>query len=158
MTFAEDGLTNFSFLFADVARLYASRLHRNALEVGMTSLQCRLLDVLSRNEGISQARLAQLMDADPMTVVRTLDSIRADTWLERLTDPVDRRANCLYLGAGAVPILGRMWRIADESRQQALAALSSLEREQLINLLARVRGTLLELEKEKETGHEYRSG
>jgi MarR family transcriptional regulator for hemolysin len=158
MTFSEDGLTNFGVLLTDVSALYVSHFHRSAREVGMTPLQCRLLDVLSRNEGISQARLAQLTDIDPMTVTRTLDGIQPGAWIERLPDPGDRRAHRLYLRAAAAPILSRMWKIADQSCRHALAALTRREREQLANLLERVHGTLLGLEPRKEIRHEYRSG
>jgi MarR family transcriptional regulator, transcriptional regulator for hemolysin len=151
MTFADDGLTNFGLLLSDVSELYASHFHRYARELGMTPLQCRLLYVLSRNEGISQARLAQLTDTDPMTVTRALDGIQADSWIERLTDPADRRARRLYLRAAAVPILTQMWKIAEQTRRQVLAALTPLEREQLTNLLERVRSRLLGLEAKKES-------
>jgi hypothetical protein len=39
-----------------------------------------------------------------------------------------------------------MWRIADQARQDALSALSLDEREQLVGLLERVHGVLLQLE------------
>ena len=154
MAFADDELTNFGFLLTDLAALYASHFHRGAREVGMTPLQCRLLDVLSRNEGISQVRLAQLTDIDPMTVTRTLDGIQPGAWIERLPDPDDRRAHRLYLRAAAAPVLSRMWKIADQSCRQTLAALTRGEREQLLNLLERVHGTLVGLEPGKEIRHE----
>jgi MarR family transcriptional regulator, transcriptional regulator for hemolysin len=150
MAFADDDLTNFGFLLTAVSALYVSHFHRGAREVGMTPLQCRLLDVLSRNEGISQVRLAQLTDTDPMTVTRTLDSIQPGAWIERLSDPDDRRAHRLYLRAATAPILTRMWKIADQSRRRALEGLTPREREQLVNLLERVRGRLLGLEARKE--------
>src|ERR1700679_1207968 len=93
--FTEDGPVGFGFLLIDVATRYVSHFHRGAREVGMTPLQCRLLDVLSHNEGISQVRLAQLTDTDQMTVTRTLDSIQPGAWIERLPDPDDRRAHRL---------------------------------------------------------------
>jgi MarR family transcriptional regulator, transcriptional regulator for hemolysin len=150
MAFADDDLTYFGSLLTAVSALYVSHFHRGAREVGMTPLQCRLLDVLSRNEGISQVRLAQLTDTDPMTVTHKLDCIQPGAWIERLSDPDDRRAHRLYLRAAAAPILTRMWKIADQSRRQALEGLSPREREQLVILLERVRGRLLGLEAKKE--------
>src|ERR1700722_941280 len=153
MLFTEDGLADFGFLLTNVATLYVSHFHRAVREVGMTPLQCRLLDALSRNEGISQGRLAQLTDTDPMTVTRTIESIQPGAWSERLPDPADRRAHRLYLGADAAPILSRMWKIADHSCRLALAALTRREREQLVDLLERMHGTLLGLEPKKEIRH-----
>jgi DNA-binding MarR family transcriptional regulator len=87
-----------------------------------------------------------LTDTDPMTLVRTLDRMQQDEWIERRPDPADRRAHQLYLCEAAKPIMNRMWRIADQARQDALSALSLAEREQLVGLLERVHDVLLQLE------------
>jgi MarR family transcriptional regulator, transcriptional regulator for hemolysin len=146
MALATDRLRNFGFLVKDVYRLYAKHFERHASEIGLTLSQCKVLGHLSRNEGISQARLAELTDTDPMTLVRTLDRMQQDEWIERRPDPEDRRAHRLYLREAAKPIMHRMWKLADQARQEALSALSPLEREQLVGLLERVQGALLQLE------------
>jgi DNA-binding MarR family transcriptional regulator len=158
MAFAANRHFSFDLLIAEVSGLYASHFRRNARDLDLTPLQSRLLELLSRNEGISQARLAHLMDTDQMAVVRALDSIQAGKWIERRPDPVDRRAHRLYLRAAAIPFLISMSKIADHSRQQALAALSPLEREHLADLLERVHGTLLGLEPRRETEYGRHSG
>jgi MarR family transcriptional regulator, transcriptional regulator for hemolysin len=141
-----DRLRNFGFLMRDVSRLYASYFQRYARELELTLPQCKVLGHLARNEGISQARLAELSDTDPMTLVRTLDRMQQDQWIERRPDPQDRRAHRLYLKEAAKPIVIRMWKIADQCRQEAMAALSPSERDQLLELLDRVHGTLSALE------------
>jgi MarR family transcriptional regulator, transcriptional regulator for hemolysin len=146
MTVVADRLRNFGFLVKDVYRLYAKHFERHASEIGLTLSQCKVLGHLSRNEGISQARLAELTDTDPMTLVRTLDRMQQDEWIERRPDPEDRRAHRLYLREAARPIMQRMWKLADQARQEALSALSATEREQLVGLLERVQGALLQLE------------
>jgi MarR family transcriptional regulator for hemolysin len=143
---ANERLRNFGFLMRDVSRLYAAHFQRFARELELTLPQCKVLGHLSRNEGISQARLAELSDTDPMTLVRTLDRMQQDQWIERRPDPTDRRAHRLYLREAARPILNRMWKIADQCRQEAMAGLSPEEREQLIALLERVHETLSALE------------
>ena len=149
MVAAADRLRNFGFLVRDVYRLYAKHFERCAREIDLTLPQCKVLGHLSRNEGISQARLAELTDTDPMTLVRTLDRMQQDQWIERRPDPEDRRAHRLYLREAAKPIMARMWKLADQARQEALSALSVAEREQLMDLLERVHGALLQLEPTK---------
>lgn len=146
VTSAADQMRNFGFLMRDVSRLYASYFQRHARELELTLPQCKVLGHLSRNEGVSQARLAELSDTDPMTLVRTLDRMQQDQWIERRPDPSDRRAHRIYLKEAAKPILSRMWKIADQCRQESMAALSSSERDQLIDLLQRVHVTLCTLE------------
>jgi MarR family transcriptional regulator, transcriptional regulator for hemolysin len=145
-TVGNDRLRNFGFLMRDVSRLYAAYFERHAGELELTLAQCKVLGHLSRNEGISQARLAELSDTDPMTLVRTLDRMQQDQWIERRPDPADRRAHRLYLREAAKPVLNRMWKIAEQCRQEAMTALSTAEREQLIEMLERVHSTLSALE------------
>ena len=84
---------SFGFLVHDVARLFARRFNQRALLfLGLTSAQCRVLGYLARNEGINQAGLADLLEIKPMTLVRQLDRMEEDGWIERRPDPGDRRA------------------------------------------------------------------
>ena len=141
-----DDQRNFGFLVRDVSRLCAKRFAHNAHELELTLPQCKVLANLARNEGISQARLADLTETDPMTLVRTLDRMQEDGWIERRPDPTDRRAYRLYLREPARPIVERIWKIAEQTRSEALVVLDSSERELLVNLLERIHGTLLALE------------
>ncbi len=143
---AADSLQNFGFLIRDVSRLSAKNFGRHARELEVTVSQCKVLAYLQRHEGISQTRLAELTETDPMTLVRTLDRMQQDGWIERRADPDDRRAHCLYLLDAARPILQRIWKIADQSRAEALGALSVSEREQLVALLQRVHARLSALD------------
>jgi DNA-binding MarR family transcriptional regulator len=143
---AADSLQNFGFLIRDVSRLSAKNFGRHARELEVTVSQCKVLAYLQRHEGISQVRLAELTETDPMTLVRTLDRMQQDGWIERRADPEDRRAYRLYLRDAARPVLQRIWKIADQSRAEALAALSAAEREQLLSLLQRVHARLSALD------------
>jgi len=137
-----DRLENLGFLIRDVYRLSAKRFEHNARELELTLPHCKVLSHLSRNQGISQARLAELTETDPMTLVRTLDRMQQDGWIERRPDPEDRRAHRLYLCEAAKPIVEHIWKIAALTRSEMLASLSATEREQLIDLLERIHGTL----------------
>jgi DNA-binding MarR family transcriptional regulator len=139
-------MRNFGFLIRDVSRLCAKRFESYAWELDLTLPQCKVLAHLARNEGISQARLAELTETDPMTLVRTLDRMEQDSWIERRADPVDRRAHCLFLRDAARPIVDRIWKIAEQARGEALAALDVRERDHLVELLERVHATMLEIE------------
>jgi DNA-binding MarR family transcriptional regulator len=145
-TVPTERLRSFGFVLRDVSRLYARHFERQARELELTLAQCKVLGNLSRNEGISQARLAELTETDPMTLVRTLDRMQHDGWIERRPDPADRRAHRLYLREQARPIVARMWKFADQARGEALAALNADECEQLLELLGRVHENLQNLD------------
>src|SRR5712664_1933641 len=134
---------SFGFLVHDVARLFGRRFNQRALLfLGLTRAQCKVLGYLARNEGINQAGLADLLEIKPMTLVRQIDRMEEDGWIERRPDPADRRARRLYLTAKARPVLGRIWSVANETRDEALALLSPGEAATLLDLLQRVHGTL----------------
>lgn len=141
-----DRLRNFGFLMKDVSRLYVRHFERRARELQLTLAECKVLGYLARNEGTSQARLAEITETDPMTLVRTLDRMQEQQWIERRPDPSDRRAHRLYLREASRPIIARMWKIADQARTEALAGLGPSEREQLIATLERVHQTLSALD------------
>jgi MarR family transcriptional regulator for hemolysin len=133
---------SFGFLVTDVARLFGRRFSHHGKRLGLTRAQCRTLGYLARNEGINQAGLADVLEIRPMTLVRQIDRMEEAGWIERRPDPADRRARRLYLTEKARPILGRIWSVANETRDEALARLTPIEGHQLIALLHRVHDTL----------------
>jgi DNA-binding MarR family transcriptional regulator len=130
---------SFGFLVHDVARLFARRFNQRSVQVlGLTRAQCRVLGYLARNEGINQAGLAELLEIKPMTLVRQIDRMEQDGWIERRPDPADRRARRLVLTAKARPILARIRELSSEVRNEAFATLSEADGSALVELLQRV--------------------
>lgn len=140
-----DRLRAIGFLLKDVTRLYTRRFEERSQDFALTLAQCKALSYLVRNEGVSQKRLAELTEIDPMSLVRILDRMEADGWVERRLDPQDRRARTLWLRAAAGPVLERIEMVAKETRAEALRGLAESEREQLTKLLVRIHGNLSSL-------------
>ena len=141
----EDRLRNFGFLLKEVSRRYVNRFEVRAREISLNLAQAKALVRLEKNEGVSQARLAELAEVDPMTMVRILDRMEAEGLLERRPDPADRRARCLYLTAKARPILSEIWRLSDEIRAELFAGVSKAERDQFMAVLERLYNNILPL-------------
>jgi len=137
---------NLGFILKDVARRYVHRFEERARALALTLAQCKALLYLTRNEGISQKRLAELTDIDPMSLVRILDRMEADGWVERRADPEDRRARALHVTERAKPIVDQMLQVGADVRAEALKGLTDDERAVLFALLERVHGNLLALE------------
>jgi MarR family transcriptional regulator for hemolysin len=137
-----DPLRNFGFLVREVSSLSALNFERHSTELGLTLPQCKVLAYLQRSEGISQKRLAELTDTDPMTLARTLERMESDGWIERKPDPADRRARQLFLKPQGLRLLQDIWKVADRARVVAMSGLSAADRTQLMGLLERVRCNL----------------
>ena len=136
---------SFGFLVHDVARLFGRRFNQRALLfLGLTRAQCKVLGYLARNEGINQAGLADLLEIKPMTLVRQIDRMEEDGWIERRPQPGDRRARRLVLTDKARPILDCILDFSNGVRTEAFAGLSGEEGRHLTELLRRVHANLSE--------------
>ena len=144
----DDRLRNFGFLLKEVTRRYVLRFEVRAREISLNLAQAKALVRLEKNEGVSQARLAELAEVDAMTMVRILDRMEADGLLERRPDPADRRARCLYLTAKARPILSEIWRLIEETRAEIFAGVGKAERDLFMNVLEHIHDNLSKLEAE----------
>jgi len=134
------------FLLKDVSRLYTRRFEERAADLGLTLPQCKALAYLSKNEGVSQKRLAELIEIDQMSLVRILDRMEADGLVQRCSDPQDRRARSLRLTEKARPLLEQIQRRSSDTRAETLQGLSDAERTLLVELLERVHAKLSALE------------
>jgi DNA-binding MarR family transcriptional regulator len=143
-----DKSKHFGFLVKDVSRRYAARFELHARETSITLMQCRVLVNLQKNEGISQTRLAELTDTDPMMMVRLLDRMEADQLLERRADPGDRRARQLFLTKKAKPLLDNIWRLADLTRNEFFKGVSKTDRDTFMRVLEHIHDTAVALDGE----------
>jgi DNA-binding MarR family transcriptional regulator len=80
----------------------SSRLLRNYIDGrakgrGTTRAQWIVLFRLRQQEGLSQVDLADVLELQPISLVRLLDRLVEHGLLERRPDPKDRRANRLFL-------------------------------------------------------------
>jgi len=129
---------SFAFLVKDLSRLNAIAFVKASGSLNLTLSQCRVLIQLERNEGITQTRLAELTETEPMTLVRLLDRMEQDRWLSRSPGPQDRRTKRLHLMPAARPILEQIHRFSDRVRAKALAGVPVTERNQLMRVLEHV--------------------
>ena len=133
------------FLISDVSRLMRRRFDERAREVGATRAQWRTLTTLSRNEGLNQGALADLLEVEPITLCRMIDRLEESGLVERRRDPADRRAWQLFLTDKSKPILDDLRRMADDLFVHVLSGLDDLERQALGKSLERMRSNLLNM-------------
>src|SRR6202030_3174687 len=84
---------------AESSRLLRNYIDHRAKERGTTRAQWIVLFRLRKNEGLSQVDLADVLELQPISLVRLLDRLVEHGLLERRHDPKDRRANRLFLTA-----------------------------------------------------------
>ncbi|MDE2228575.1 MAG: MarR family transcriptional regulator [Alphaproteobacteria bacterium] len=134
----------FGFVLYEAARLYGKRFDHKARALGLSRAQCHVLFRLAVNEGANQARLAELLELEPISLARMIDRMEEAGWVERRADPADRRARLLYLTSKAKPIFDRIVALGAETRGEALTGISPADRDRMIELLTQVRRNLSE--------------
>src|SRR5438270_9330406 len=136
---------NIGALMHDVARLMRRRFERRTRQTGLsiTRQQARALLSVARNEGLSQAAVATLLDIEPIALVRLLDRLHEEGLVERRLHPTDRRVRTLWLTPLGWRVVDRVLAINREIRDEACAGLSPAAREAMMRALDHMKGNLL---------------
>jgi MarR family transcriptional regulator, transcriptional regulator for hemolysin len=83
----------------ETSRLLRNYIDHRAKTRGTTRAQWIVLFRLREQEGLSQVDLADVLELQPISLVRLLDRLVEQGLVERRSDPRDRRANRLFLTA-----------------------------------------------------------
>jgi DNA-binding MarR family transcriptional regulator len=95
-------------LLHDLAHQVRLEADRRASAYGMTRAQWVILIRLQRQPGLSQKELAEILEVEPITVVRLIDRLERNGMVERRDDPDDRRIWRLHLREAATPVLAEL--------------------------------------------------
>ena len=132
------------FALHDTARLMRKRFEQRARHSSLTRSQWQVLAMLSVNEGIHQKGLADLLEIESITLGRLLDKMEERGLVERRRHSTDRRMLLLFLTPEAHPSLTLMRGMGEQTRNEAMKDFSQQEREQLLQLLEKMKGNLIE--------------
>jgi len=130
------------FLLADVTRQMRRAFEKRLAGSFLTLAQARVLVYVSRQEGIRQIDLAELLDVQPITLTRLIDQLVGGGVLERRPDPTDRRAYQLYLLPSAQAHLELIEEVNRTIREEALDGLTERQVTDLLTMLQKMHDKL----------------
>lgn len=130
---------HFMFALADLQRAVRAYADQKAARHGITRAQWAVLVKLQKEEGLQQAKLAKLLDIQPITLTRLVDKLCAAGLVERRADASDRRVNRLYLMPEARPLMVKLRALRDEINETALAHLKPAEADLLLVQLEQIK-------------------
>lgn len=142
---------SFGYLLNDVTLLFRKHFDRRAVKFGLTRAQWRATKMLHHREGLRQTELAELLEMEPIAVGRVIDRLQAAGFVERRSDPRDRRAWRLYITEQARVIVDDMELIARELRKDATRGVEYDELRQALGVLNRIKENLQALDAEENT-------
>ena len=127
-----DGIDRLGFLIHDVQRLMRKRFEARARGLGLSSAQWRLMVRVAKEEGITQARLAELLEIEPISVSRLVDRMEEGGWIERRSDAADRRVRMIFPTAKASEAYAEVKSLAAEVYEVSLTGVAPEDRRVLI--------------------------
>jgi DNA-binding MarR family transcriptional regulator len=93
---------------------------RRAQRLGLTGAQLRLLSKVRRQEGATQAALANEMEMRPISLSGLIDKLAQQGLVERRADQKDRRLNRVYLTPAGRELAGKIEGFREEVAQDVL--------------------------------------
>lgn len=131
----------------ETSRLLRNHIDQRAKERGTTRAQWIVLFRLRQQEGLTQVDLADVLELQPISLVRLLDRLVDHKLLERKPDPNDRRANRLFLTPKGRQLVDEL-----DSLRDAIAA--DVLRDIPENAVESTLQTLVEMKERIKTGPE----
>jgi MarR family transcriptional regulator, transcriptional regulator for hemolysin len=137
---------SFAYLLVDVTRLLRKHFDRRAAPLGLTRAQWRALKAISRQEGLSQTDLAELLEMETIPIGRVVDRLQQAGFVERRAEPKDRRRWSLYLTDKAHAVVDQMDVIATALRDDAVHGIDSDVMAAFVNALEDIKANLIKME------------
>lgn len=129
-------ISNLGLLLHDSARLLRKRFEARSKGLGLPSAQWRLLVRLVREGKAPQARLAELLEIEPISLSRLVDRMAEGGWVRREKDPLDRRVNLVVPTRKALQAFEDLRGMSEGIFDEALAGISPEHRAVLIAALS----------------------
>ena len=137
MVFYEDCIV---FLLAKAYQKAHGSFKRRLLDHGLTPTQYLILASLWDEEGLSAGDMGKRLVLDSATLSGVLDRMAEKGWIEKRTDPEDKRFLRIYLSDRAKELKPLLVVQREEANEEILRDLSLEEKVLLKRLLKDVRG------------------
>lgn len=138
----DPSLRDLAILLNRGSRALMRRFESRTGDGSLSSTQWLTLVMLYRHGAMRQARLAELLWVEPISVSRTLDRMQRDGWVCRDPDPTDRRAHLVRVTDRAAAALAGFDAAAGDILAEAFAGFDSPDRRTLAALLSRLNDNL----------------
>jgi len=132
-----------SILIGEIARRWRQRLDQRLRPMGLSQAKWRALLHLSLAPGISQRELSEKLSIEGPTLVRLLDRLSRDGYIERRDDATDRRCKQVHLTKKSQRIIREINAVVVTLRRELLADISDGELRAGAQLLNKIRERLL---------------
>lgn len=117
-------------------------------EKGLTLSRARALFALSRRDGLNQRELAEELGIETPTIVRLLDGMEKQGFIERRVEATDRRAKQIHMTERGRGIADEIDKLACEIREQVLDGVDSKDKATALQVIGMMTGNILAITRE----------
>ena len=128
-------LDNLGFLIHDAARLLRRHFEERGREYGLSAAQWRAAVRLVKYGPMTQAKLAEILEIEPISVSRLIDRMEQAGWAERRPDETDRRAKIVHATETAKSAFTEVRSMAGNIYETALKDVSQSDRKTFVSVL-----------------------
>jgi MarR family transcriptional regulator for hemolysin len=126
----------------ETAHCWRTKLDERLRPLGLSQARWRVLMHLSkRGDGVVQKALAEWLGIEGPTLVRILDRMTEDGWIERRESPTDRRAKTVHLTKQSCAVIKQINKIAAQLRSELLAEIDPVDIEACMRVLQQIKQT-----------------
>ncbi|KQY19357.1 MULTISPECIES: MarR family winged helix-turn-helix transcriptional regulator [Rhizobium/Agrobacterium group] len=112
---------------------------------GLTLSRARALFALSKRDGLNQRELADELGIETPTIVRLLDGMEKQGFIERRVEASDRRAKQIHMTARGRNIAGEIDKLACEIREQVLGGVDNKDKAIALQVVSLMAGNLVSI-------------
>lgn len=105
---------------------------------GLTLARARLMMLVAKNEGVTQAELAESMQIEQPSLVGLIDGLEKKGLVIRCTNDEDRRAKRIYLTPAARREADSMFEFVSDLRNQVLSGVCDADIESATRVLCTI--------------------
>ncbi|MES2615765.1 MAG: MarR family transcriptional regulator [Bdellovibrionota bacterium] len=133
------------FLCIDTSNLWRNRLGNIAKDYNLSRLELRIIVFIGRYPSIRQADLASIMEVEPQSLTRALESMEKKQWIFKGNDEKDKRAKCLNLTPDGQKKLQENLAMSEKIRPKILQNISLEEKNNMVKILSSIKENLKEI-------------
>lgn len=140
------------FLMHDVSRLRRAVFDDFMRPLGLTRSQWWVLAYLSRQDGMIQSDVANVLELGKAALGGLIDRLESSGFIERRSDDSDRRVKRVFLSAKGNRVVKDMLIQSHQMSERILDGLSNEDRHALHQMMLQVKANLLAIKRERAAG------
>ena len=133
---------NLGYWVGMASRAFERALNEELAPHGITLRQCQVLGWLALEKELTLSQLADRLRIEPPTLVRILDRMERDGWVERHAEGRDRRKKLIRPTRRVQPVWEQMMACIRRVRARAIAGLDAVEVENTRRVLIAIQENL----------------